>query len=318
MDSQDPDPMKRKSLSRWALLGSLPLLAIACEIKPTEPEGDPMLHITFVMDPTADRLDNLGNPVSVPEGNAAQNPDFETLGLHFIGLYPDRFTPYEDGLTVYSSPTTTAGGDTAIDFAQELFITEENDTYSIALADLTPGTYEYFRSSIGFQQYQIKYNISGASESPDWPQGVSDDIDVDATLASFLGYNTYITNYTLIDQTVEVNANKPQGYFGVESTGSIFGYSFSELTEGEAAQTTVPNPINATSPVPAGSCVVTGAFPTALVIPENPTEDIYIQVIVSINKSFEWKDDNGNGKFEPLLGETVVDMGTRGVFPSVQ
>ncbi|HAP64744.1 MAG TPA: hypothetical protein DCR93_36430, partial [Cytophagales bacterium] len=76
--------------------------------------------------------------------------------------------------------------------------------------------------------------------------------------------------------------------------------------------------IDATSPVPVGSCVVTGAFPMALVIPENPSEDINIQVVISINQSFEWQDGNDNAKYEPLLGEQVVDMGTRGVFPTVQ
>jgi hypothetical protein len=64
--------------------------------------------------------------------------------------------------------------------------------------------------------------------------------------------------------------------------------------------------------------VVTGQFPTALVIPENPTEDINIQIVISTNQSFEWEDTNSNGKYEPLLGEQVVDMGTRGVFPSIQ
>ena len=79
----------------------------------------------------------------------------------------------------------------------------------------------------------------------------------------------------------------------------------------------MPNPIDDTSPVPEGSCVVTGQFPSALVIPANASEDINIEVVISINQSFEWEDGNGNGKYEPLLGESVVDMGTRGVFPSV-
>jgi len=69
--------------------------------------------------------------------------------------------------------------------------------------------------------------------------------------------------------------------------------------------------------VPDGAGVVTGKFPIALTIPENPTEDINIQVIISINKSVEWEDNNSNNKYEPLLGEHVVDMGTRGVFPMV-
>ena len=281
-------------------------------------KDEPMLNITFIMDPTAARLNNFGDSVNIPTGNAGQNPDFETLGLHFIGLYPNKFTPYEGGETVFLSPTTEEGGIAAIDFDEELFLTEAKNTYSIALSELESGTYEYFRASIGFQKYNIVYNLGGASSRPDWPSGISDDIDVNGTLASFLGYNTYIRNYTLQNQTVNVNTNQGQGYFGLESNGDVAGYPFTDLTEGNAPQTTVPNPIDATSPIPAGSCVVTGKFPVALIISDDPSDDINIQVVISINKSFEWQDDNNNNKYEPLLGEQVVDMGTRGVFPTVQ
>lgn len=301
------------------LLGILGAFAFGCsQVEITPPAEDFMLNITFVMDDTADRLDNLGDPVSVPAGNAGQNPDFETLGIHFIGLYPDRFTPYENGLTVFSSPTTDAGGVEAIDFENELFLTETENMISVPLSELEAGTYEYFRSSLGYQKYNIVYNLGGAAEGDNWPAGLSDDVDVVGTVASFVGYNTYIGSYTLANETVAVNGNKAQGYFGLESNGEVAGFQITDLTEGDAPQTTVPNPIDATSPVPVGSCVVTGAFPMALVIPENPSEDINIQVVISINQSFEWQDGNDNAKYEPLLGEQVVDMGTRGVFPTVQ
>ncbi|MCB0644175.1 MAG: hypothetical protein KDC44_21170 [Phaeodactylibacter sp.] len=307
--------MSKLKFALWALTA---LFCYSCTKDDDSPPEGPMLNITFLLDANAARLDNLGNPATIPPGHAAQDPDFELLGLHFIGLYPDKFTPYESGVTVFSSPTTTAGGIAAIDFEQELLFSETDNQLSIPLSEVAAGTYEYFRSSIGFQKYRISYNLKGASSSPNWPTGLSDDIDVDGTVASFLGYNTYINSYTLVNQTVEVKANKLQGYFGLESVGEVAGQTFSEVTEGDAPQTTVPNPINDTSPVPAGSCVVTGKFPLALTIPEAPTEDINIQVIISINKSFEWQDGNANNKYEPLLGEQVVDMGTRGVFPSVQ
>ncbi|MEM7656224.1 MAG: hypothetical protein AAF399_08860 [Bacteroidota bacterium] len=282
-----------------------------------DPTDGPKLHISFVMDPTAGRLDNLGNPAELPPENAGQNPEFEVLGLHFVGLYPDKFTPYEAGVTAFSSPTTEAGGIAAIDFEEVLLLTDAENELSIPLSEVPAGTYEFIRSSIAFQKYQLQYNLAGAAQNPDWPAGVSDDVDVSATLASFLGYNTYIGSYTMGSETVEVNANKLQGYFGLASSGEVAGFPFNNVTEGDAPQTTVPNPISDTSPVPVGSCVVTGQFPSALVIPENPNEDIFIEVVISTNQSFEWRDDNGNGKYEPLLGEQVVDMGTRGVFPEV-
>ena len=94
-------------------------------------------------------------------------------------------------------------------------------------------------------------------------------------------------------------------------------------TEGQAPQTTVVNPNSANSPIPAGSCLVTGEFVTTsnqtvgapFVITGNETQDIIITVSLSTNKSFEWKELTFDGLFQPEIGETVVDMGLRGLKP---
>jgi hypothetical protein len=91
------------------------------------------------------------------------------------------------------------------------------------------------------------------------------------------------------------------------------------VTEGQAPGTTVVNPIFNTSPIPAGSCVVTGAFQAPLTITGNETADVVITVSLSTNKSFEWVDANGNQRFDVETGnETVVDMGIRGMLPIVE
>ena len=87
-----------------------------------------------------------------------------------------------------------------------------------------------------------------------------------------------------------------------------------------AGSTTVVNPLFATSPIPAGSCVVTGKFDRPLVISGNETEDITVTLSFSINNSFEWKDTNGNGKLDIYAdgvtpAEQIVDMGLRGLIP---
>jgi hypothetical protein len=41
-----------------------------------------------------------------------------------------------------------------------------------------------------------------------------------------------------------------------------------------------------------------------------------VTVSFSTNRSFEWRDPNGNRAFEPALGETLVDMGVRGMVVS--
>ena len=117
--------MKRTNLLFSALMGISILSCSVDESTGIPTEEVPRLNITFIMDNEAERLDNLGNPVSVPEGNAAQDPDFEVLGLHFMGLYPDKFTPYDEGVTITSTATTGSGGATAIDFDSEVFLNEE-------------------------------------------------------------------------------------------------------------------------------------------------------------------------------------------------
>ncbi|MFZ1305700.1 MAG: hypothetical protein WAR80_07650, partial [Ferruginibacter sp.] len=76
-----------------------------------------------------------------------------------------------------------------------------------------------------------------------------------------------------------------------------------------------PNPLFASSPIPAGSCLVTGQFATPLVVTGNETADINIIVSLSINKSFEWIDVDNNGTFDPNNGDAVIDMGIRGMIP---
>jgi hypothetical protein len=92
------------------------------------------------------------------------------------------------------------------------------------------------------------------------------------------------------------------------------------MYDGQSAKTTVVNP-NPLSPIPAGSCLVTGQFYKTgmginqpLVITGSETSDIIITVSLSTNKSFEWTEvGTPDGLFQPEAGETVVDMGLRGV-----
>ena len=107
-----------------------------------------------------------------------------------------------------------------------------------------------------------------------------------------------------------INANKLQGYWAFEDFGIVLN--------GQAAGTTVVNPLHNTSPIPAGSCIVTGNFNTPLVITGNETQDVTMTMSFSTNKSFEWYDDNQDGLYEPGAGDYPVDMGLRGLKPIVE
>jgi hypothetical protein len=62
--------------------------------------------------------------------------------------------------------------------------------------------------------------------------------------------------------------------------------------------------------------VVTGKFATPLTISGLEKKNVEVTLSLSTNKSFEWIDLNNDGKYDPASGETVVDMGLRGLIPS--
>lgn len=257
------------------------------------------INFVFRFDSTQQRLDNLGQPSSIPAGHGAQSPVFNLMSAHYVELAPDMYTPLGSGQVLYRAPETTAGGSNAIDFDQSVFKGNNETFLSVPVKSFAAGNYNWLRVSLAYQNYDIKYMFSGN--------------ELTGTIASFIGFNTYVHNYKIKDSTVAINANKLQGYWGFES--SYLGYGFTSTGQAPPGATTVPNPLQSTSPIPAGSCVVTGKFASPLVITGNETSDITVIVSLSTNKSFEWNDIDGNGKYDPTTGDTVVDMGIRGLIP---
>jgi hypothetical protein len=268
-----------------------------------EDSTEAQLIFKFKMDPTQVRLNNIGEPATVPDGHAAQSPDFNSISAHYIELAPNALTPLGAGEILYKNAETNAGGSTAIDFSKAIIVAEDEIFISIPISAIEKGNYSWLRVSLAYQNFNIKLDAEVSGNNLE---------NLDATAASFVGFNTYIKNYKVKDELVTVNANKSQGYVGVETQWSLDEF------QAPPGATTVPNPIFNTSPIPAGSCVVTGEFASPLVITGDETEDITIIMSLSTNNSFEWEDGNGNGKYEPLLGELVVDMGLRGLIPMVE
>ncbi|MFN0081245.1 MAG: hypothetical protein ACKVOM_01905 [Ferruginibacter sp.] len=292
---------------------------IACKKNGGEPISSTRqanLIFKFKFDPTQVRLNNVGGVSTIPAGNAAQNPTMNKMSAHYVELTPTAFTALGSGAVVYKAPETTTGGSSAIDFSKAILVGNNETFLSVPIKDIAVGTYEYLRVSLAYQNLDISFHldtiINATTISQDFP----------STIAGFIGFNTYINEFKIKNQTVPVNANKLQGFWGVETSGTIAGFPFSHTGIGQAPAnaTTVVNPIFATSPVPQGSCLVTGAFTggNKLKITGAETNDIVVIVSLSTNKSFEWTDTNGNGKWDATKGEKVVDMGLRGMLATVQ
>ncbi|SDR71110.1 hypothetical protein SAMN04515667_0401 [Formosa sp. Hel1_31_208] len=274
-------------------------MLLSCSDNSTDnpPLNSPNLIIKLKFDPDQERLGNLGQPVSVPIGNAAQTPTINRMSANYIEFAPSATTALGTGEVIFEGDETTDGGTQAINFQNAVFA-GNNDTFLIVpLSEVSIGNYEWVRVSLAYQEGGIDLRVNG--------------LDISGTLGSFVGYNSYITSFNLNGNIIDVNANKEQGFWVFEALGFT--------TQGQAPEgaTTVSNPLFATSPIPQGSCVVTGEFENGFTITGNETQDITVTLSFSINDSFEWTEVNADGKYEPEVGEQVVDMGLRGLIPLV-
>jgi hypothetical protein len=297
----------------------LPLIAAvfllsACN-KENENGTSKTITFKFKFDSTQARLNNIGLAAAMPAGNAGLSPQFNGMSAHYLELSPNAFTPLGSGVILYHADETTAGGGKAIDFEKVKVAGDSAAFFTIPIKNIPPGEYEWIRLSLAYQNYDIRFRIDTVIA------GIPINDDFTGTVASFIGFNTYIKSYMLKTDTIQVNGNRKQGYWGLETTGMIGGMPITLKQSGQAPEgaTTVVNPIFASSPVPTGSCVVTASFkPGKLVITGNEGKDIEVEVSLSTNKSFEWKEVINNGKWDPLKGEKVVDMGIRGMIPTVK
>ena len=259
---------------------------------------EPHLIVKFKFDPNQVRLNNLGQPATIPSGHAAQSPDFSKISPHYFELAPTAYTQLTEGTVLYHADETTQGGSLAIDFSKAVVVGEGEAFLKIPLSQVAQGNYEYVRVSLAYQESNISIRNNGA--------------DYLGKLASFVGYNSYITTHSIGNNSFPVNANRLQGYWAF----ALNDFPYATSGQAPAGATTVPNPIAATSPIPSGSCVVTGKFAQNLIINGNETRDVVITLSLSSNNSFEWQEVTSDGKYEPSIGENVVDMGLRGLIPT--
>ena len=240
------------------------------------------------------------------------------MSVHYIEFAPSAFTQLGQGQILYKNEEVSSTKNrfsSAIDFSKAIVSPEGEVFLEVPIKDIAAGKYEWVRASVAYQNLSINYDLNNIPI-----QGQSINLpNQEGTIAGFIGYNTRIGDFTVKNKTISVNDDKKQGFWAFETTISIPQYNYSEtrVTTGESAGTTVVNPLAATSPVPAGSCVITGSFENLLTITGKETEDITVVLSFSIKNSFEWEDTNANGKWDINVGneatERVVDMGLRGL-----
>ena len=278
---------------------------------------DPILYFRVKFDPLQERLGANGLPSGVASGRASQTPSVNAVGIQQIELTTGNSTPLSKGAVLLSTPYTTLAGDAAIDFQQVKMAKEGELFFSIPMSKLGVGRYEFARVAVAYQNFDLLFNMLNVPFSGNFN-------DERGTFATFLGDNNYITQFNVSVKEERVNGNRKQGYWIFESKlGSAYATNDrvynGQVTEGA---TTFVNPIHQTSPIPSGSCVVTGRFDTPLSITGKETQDMTVTLSFSTNRSFEWEESiNRNGKWDadrqaatgqPNI-ERVMDAGLRGL-----
>lgn len=287
------------------LIYLLSFLLIGLSSCKKDPAEEPKIIFKVQFDPTLPRLNSFGQEATIPSDHAAQNPVFNKLSAHYVELSPNAYTALGAGEVLYLAPELSIGGQNAIDFSKSVSVGHNEAFFSLPIKEVAVGTYEWLRVSLAYQNYDIDFRITN-------PLDTTQNLDLKGTVASFIGYNTYINSYVIKNQSKVINAAKKQGYWGFETTA----YGQTYVTDGQApaGATTVVNPLFASSPIPAGSCVVTAQFDSPLQISGEENENIIVNVRLSTNKSFEWNDAaSPDGVYQPDKGDFPVDMGIRGM-----
>lgn len=312
---------------QWLFLALIILCISSCsDDEGTTGTTDSKMTFQFKFDSTQERLNGIGESAVIPSGNAALSPDFNSMSAFYIELVPDKFTQIRDGAVIYEANTQTAEPNSnfseAVIFDQAIVSDENIEFLELSIKDIPPGTYEYLRASVTFQNMDFRFNLINLPAP--LPPSLDNQL---GTIAGFIGFNTYINDFTIKNQTIAVNADKAQGFWAFEpqldqpyqdlylqnanTSGVITGQS-------PSGSTTVVNPLAAFGvELPFGSCIVTGKLTEPLTITGNETEDIKVTLSFSINNSFEWEDVNGNGEWDidasGNVEERLVDMGLRGL-----
>lgn len=280
-------------------------------------KSDAFVHFKIKFDPLQERLNSTGLASNVAPGRAAQTPSMNSIGISALEISPNSTTPFGLGMVVLTTAETIINGTKAIDFAQVKTAREGDIFISIPIQDITPGKYEWIRTSVAYQNLDIQFNLTNAPSAGNF-------LDERGTLATFIGYNNYVSKHKTWSKEETINDYCKQGFWLFESKLQTAYSAYNKVYSGQTAGNSITfvNPITQTSPYPNGACAVTGRFDTPLSISGKEEQDITVVLTLSVNRSIEWEETiTRNGKWDinmqsrndAILIEPIMDMGLRGL-----
>ena len=197
----------------WAAYIALCICVASCTKADNGEATEAKLIFRYKFDSTQERLNNTGQPASVADGNIAQSPVFNSMNTHYIELAPNASTPLGKGAILYKAPETDAGGETAIDFERSVSARNNEVFYAVPLKDIAPGEYEWLRISLAYQNYGVQYHVDTTIiiTTDTSTNSIVINQDLTGTIASFIGYNTYLKSYLIKTQSLTGDGNRREG-----------------------------------------------------------------------------------------------------------
>jgi hypothetical protein len=279
------------------ILGLLFLFLFSCNDKQddeTRPVARPYatrVTIKLVFDSLQERLDNYGNISQVPIGHSAQSPSFKEISVGCIELLKDSITTYYSGI-ILTYPIIPI--DTVYSCCYQSTIANEQVFYSGIDTSVTPDTFKYIRIHFIYEKVDMKYRWNNSNYT--------------GTLAAFLAGKTHVTSFALNDSSFgylgDTMRYNGQWYLEVDTP------NYGRVLNGVAA-TVQPNILYNSVPSQIGSCVVTCALNPAVFIED--LDSLGLTISISSNHSLEWIENSDPTYFEPFDGDTIYDVGIRGI-----
>ena len=263
----------------------------SCEPKEDGPIHDPYhplqpnlstLVIKFEFDSLQERLDNFGNPSTLPANHQAVSTNFNSILIKMIELLKDSSEGYEDGTIIFFN-TSSVG------------MTVNDSLWRYLSNTQAPGLYKWMRVYFYYQNFEIPCKVNGNL--------------FDGTLLSLLDPDQVFPSYTLMDSTIYGDSLMQGGSWFLElHTSGLDTLVRGQISQG---QVTMPNFLHYSWPVPQDKYVVTFPITSDMEF----TRPGYKEIVISIstNNNFEWIDHSDPNYFEPFDGDSIYDFGISGI-----
>lgn len=275
-------------------------------------EANPQIQVIWQQDPFQERLDNEGRLSPVSSSNLSLSPKLNTIAVEHIELLPSDPTRLFSGATLYSANNKQTVNDTTVSLEKLVFTPQSTPLSTSPLKSLQGKTFQWVCVWLAYQSFDVRFNLNNVPN-------IGTITDESGTFNAFLGANTFISRHKVITKEDIVNDYRPQGYWLFETNLRAAFTTYNTFYRGQLPprSVTAVNPLSATLATPRNSSIFIARLDKPITITGEEKNDVTITLTFSTNQSFEWRDNNRNGRWDidvqNIQNEPVINFGLRGM-----